>query len=66
MSQPIIPGDTRRIRRRSKAWVYYALLAVLTVFAVPSTHGSSVIATVLFSLYAAYIYRGGRVVVWFW
>lgn len=66
MTRPMIPGDTRPVRRRSKAWVYYALLAILTLFAVPSTHGASLIGTVLFGLYASYIYRGGRIVLWFW
>ncbi len=66
MSHSNIPGDTRPVRRRSKAWVYYAVLAVLFLFAVPSTHGASLIATALCGLYAAYIYRGGRIVLWFW
>jgi hypothetical protein len=61
-----IPGDTRPVRRRSTAWVYYAIIAVLGLAAVPSSHGVSLIVTLLAGLYATYIYRGGRVVFWIW
>ena len=65
MSQ--IPGDTRPTRRRrSLAWIYYSILAVLSLFAIPATHGGSLIVTALLGLYATYLYRGGRIVIWFW
>jgi len=61
-----IPGDIRPVRRRSKAWVYYAIIAVLGLVAVPTSHGGSLIVTLLAGLYSAYIYRGGRIVFWIW
>lgn len=52
--------------RRSGAWLYYAVLSVVTLFLTASTHGISLIFTALFAAYAAYLYRGGRFVIWFW
>lgn len=59
-------GASTPARRRSKAWVYYAVLAVLSVFAVASTHGASLIVTVLLGPYSWYLFRGGRIVIWLW
>jgi hypothetical protein len=56
----------RSQRRRSKAWVYYALLSILALFAIPSVGFSMLLGSVLFGFYATYIYRGGRFVVWIW
>jgi hypothetical protein len=53
-------------RRRSKAWVYYALLAVCSLFLIPSVGFPMLPGSVLLGLYATYIYRGGRIVVWIW
>ena len=64
-----IPGDTRpvaRARRRSTAWVYYAIIAVLGIVAAGSSHGSTLVVTALAGLYSVYLFRGGRIVVWFW
>lgn len=61
-----IPGDTRPVRRRSMAWVYYAIIAIAALFVVPSSHGGSLIVTLLAGLYSAYIFRGGRIVFWIW
>lgn len=64
-----IPGDTRqhaRRRRRSIAWIYYAIIAVVALFGIPSTHGLSLIAVAVAAAYAIYLFRGGRIVIWFW
>lgn len=53
-------------RRRSKAWVYYAILAVLSLFLIPSIGFTMVLGAMLFGLYATYLFRGGRFVVWIW
>jgi hypothetical protein len=53
-------------RHRSVAWIYYAILAVVSLAVVPQTGGSSLVLTALLVLYATYIYRGGRIVIWFW
>ena len=52
--------------RRSKAWIYYAVLTVAAVVAVPSVGWQALVAGLAFGLYAAYLFRGGRVVIWFW
>jgi len=57
-------GRSQR-RKRSAAWVYYALITLGAVVA-----GFSAPALFLFALftglYSSYLYRGGRFVVWFW
>jgi hypothetical protein len=52
-------------RKRSKAWVYYTLLAVGSLIAAFS-HPIGLLGLVLFGLYAWYLYRGGQFVLWFW
>lgn len=57
----------RRGRARSVAWMYYAVLAVLSVVsAVISGSPTPLVGLVLFGLYATYLYRGGSIVIWFW
>lgn len=53
-------------RRRSKAWVYYSILALLSFIAVCTGQLAGLAGMALFGLYARYLYRGGRIVVWFW
>lgn len=53
-------------RRRSAAWLYYTALAVLSFIYLCMGHISGAIPLVLFGAYARYLYRGGRVVFWFW
>ena len=59
-------STVRPTRKRSKAWLYYSVLAVLSLFAIPSTHGASLLFTAAAGAYAAYLYRGGRIVFWIW
>lgn len=56
----------RRVRRRSKAWVYYALLTILSLIALCAGQIAGLAGMAIFGLYAVYLYRGGRIVIWFW
>jgi hypothetical protein len=53
-------------RRRSVAWVYYTILAVLAVVASFSVGPSAILPAVLCGAYATYLFRGGRIVLWIW
>ena len=53
-------------RRRSKAWVYYALLTFGSFLAVCNGATIGLVGMLLFGLYAVYLYRGGHFVIWFW
>lgn len=53
-------------KRRSRAWIYYSILALLSFAAVFLGQVGGLIGTVLFGCYAVYLYRGGRFVLWFW
>lgn len=54
-----------RRQRRSKAWIYYAVLAVGAVIGAFS-HPVLLLAALPLAAYSRYIYRGGSIVVWFW
>ena len=54
------------VRRRSKAWVYYLILAVLSLIALCTGQVIGLLGMALFGAYSRYLYRGGRVVIWFW
>jgi len=58
-------GQPPASRRRSKAWLYYAVIAVLCVIA-GFTHPISFIGALLTGVYSYYLYQGGTVVIWFW
>lgn len=51
---------------RSKAWIYYAILTVIAIIAAFSTRGVTLVPAAICAAYAAYLYRGGRFVIWFW
>lgn len=62
-----IPEPPELKRRRSRAWVLYAILAALGVVGVfvPTEEGNrlgALVGAILCGLYARYIYRGGRFV----
>lgn len=52
--------------RRSKAWVYYFLLAVVSIVAIPSIGPIMLVTAGLCGAYATYLFRGGRFVIWIW
>lgn len=62
----MIDDMEQRTRRRSKAWIYYTILAVLSLIGVFLGQTVGLAAAALFGLYARYLYRGGRIVIWFW
>ena len=53
-------------RKRSRAWIYYAILAVLGLLAGPSTNWTTLWASLALGAYAVYIFLGGRYVWWMW
>jgi hypothetical protein len=53
-------------RQRSKAWIHYSIFALLSLATVFTGHIAGLAGTALFGLYARYLYRGGRVVIWIW
>jgi len=59
-------GGGLRARRRSKAWVYYAILAGLSLVGVFAGKPAGLLVFALCGLYSRYLYRGGRVVFWIW
>ena len=57
---------TNRHVVRSKAWIYYAVLAVVAVIAAVAGQPITLLGGALFGAYSVYLYRGGRFVIWFW
>jgi len=54
-------------RRRSVAWIYYTILAVLAlIFAINKSQPGGLLISALCSAYATYLFRGGRFVLWIW
>ncbi|MCW2940945.1 MAG: hypothetical protein JWN00_3930 [Actinomycetia bacterium] len=52
--------------KRSKAWILYGVLAVSSLFAIPSHPVQGIIGSVVCGLYSRYLFRGGRFVLWIW
>jgi hypothetical protein len=53
--------------RRSKAWVYYSIItALLVVGSIAGQVWAGLLFAVVTGLYARYLYRGGRFVLWIW
>jgi uncharacterized membrane protein YgcG len=68
MPQPLAT-DAQRVQRRKPHYIaatVYLLLAFFALIAAFSGKPSTLIVTLLAGAYSAYLYRGGRVVVWFW
>lgn len=55
-------------RRRSAAWVYYAILSILGIVGLVGGAPTAPALILIFicGLYAFYLFRGGSIVVWFW
>jgi hypothetical protein len=76
--RPDVAGDLQRRRRvtnsggngvprhRSKAWIYYTVIAIGALFGIPSSPAVAIIVAIAAGFYALYLYRGGTVVIWFW
>jgi hypothetical protein len=52
-------------RKRSRAWIYYAVIAI-TGLVLGFVHPAFLVVTVIAGAYAIYLYRGGRWVIWIW
>lgn len=52
-------------RKRSIAWIYYAVLTVGAVVLGFQAPGTFVVALAL-GAYSTYLFRGGRFVLWIW
>ena len=60
-------GQLPGTRRRSKAWIYYSVITVLIVIgSLSAGKPAGLIGAAATGLYAWYIYRGGRFVLWIW
>jgi hypothetical protein len=53
-------------QRRSKAWIYYSILAVASFVTLCTGHLVGLGGLLLFGGYATYLFRGGRIVLWIW
>ena len=53
------------LRKRSIAWIYYALLALVGVIAGFQAPAAFLVALAC-GAYSAYLFRGGRFVLWIW
>jgi len=53
-------------RARSKAWIYYLILAIGSILAAFAGKSIGLLGAVLFGAYSYYIYNGGSLVIWFW
>lgn len=62
----ITEHQPRQAKRRSKAWVYYTILALASFVLLCTGQVAGLAGMALFGLYAAYLYRGGKIVFWFW
>jgi len=62
MTSQTTPGR----KPRSKAWVYYAILAAGSFIGLCTGQVVGLAGIALFGLYALYLYRGGQIVIWFW
>ena len=61
----VVIWGSLRPRVRSRAWVYYTVIAVgATVFGF--SHPALLLIAAVAGIYAAYLYRGGRFVLWIW
>lgn len=59
-------GSTQRERKRSVAWIYYTVIAALVLLTGVTVNANGLWVWLLPALYARYLYRGGRIVVWLW
>lgn len=65
-SPPARPYNPGAQTYRSKAWIYYTVLAILSLVAVFTGKPAGLAGTMLCGAYASYLYNGGRVVIWLW
>ncbi len=64
--RPIVLQPQRRARTHYVAATFYTLMALLGIVGAIQGKPVTLIATVVAGLYAAYLWRGGRFVIWIW
>jgi hypothetical protein len=57
---------TQRSIRRSKAWIYYLVLALISLTTVFAGKPIGLLGMAAFGFYSRYLFRGGRFVLWIW
>jgi hypothetical protein len=57
---------SRPTKKRSLAWIYYAIIASICAFIGFNTTAGLLVPAALCALYSVYLFRGGRFVVWIW
>jgi hypothetical protein len=57
---------TQRSIRRSKAWIYYMVLALISLSTVFAGKPVGLLGVAAFGLYSSYLFRGGWFVLWIW
>lgn len=55
-----------RVRKRSLAYIYYGIVALICLIGTVSAGPVALLVAALMGGYAIYLYRGGRIVIWFW
>lgn len=58
--------QNRPTRKRSIAWIYYAILAMVCLFVGFNTEIGALVPAALCAAYSVYLFRGGRFVLWIW
>jgi 4-hydroxybenzoate polyprenyltransferase len=61
----VILWSSLKPRKRSLAWIYYTIIAIAGIV-VAFTYPPTLLVSLVAGAYAAYLYRGGRWVIWFW
>jgi hypothetical protein len=61
----VILWSSLKPRVRSRAWIYYSIIAIGGLIAAFS-HPITLLVAVIAGAYATYLYRGGRWVLWIW
>jgi hypothetical protein len=59
-------STSRPAKKRSLAWIYYALIAVVCGYLGFDKSIGLLVPAGLCAAYSAYLFRGGRFVVWIW
>jgi hypothetical protein len=60
------PENTKPKRKRSVAWLYYALISIVSLIAAFGVDPRALIVTAVCGAYSVYLFRGGRFVLWIW
>jgi len=59
-------SSDRPTRKRSLAWIYYALIAAVCTYVGFDNSVEALVPAALCAGYSVYLFRGGRFVLWIW